>query len=63
MFVSSVLPDVMAMLPNVQFTQRLELHVDVPADGTDKPVVTVSADGRQIELPPVAGEVSLPGLA
>lgn len=59
MFVTSILPDVAAMLPDVQFNQRLDVHIDVVAD-TDKPKVSVSADGRLVELPTMtAGEVPI----
>lgn len=54
MFASQILPDLQTVLPNVEFGQRLEIHVDVPADN-QAATITVRADG-QVVLP-VAGEI------
>ena len=54
MFASQILPDLQTMLPSIEFGQRLEIHVDVPADN-QAATITVSADG-QVVLP-VAGEI------
>lgn len=59
MFASELLPDLAAaLLPTIEFTDRLDVSMGV---GTDKPTISVTADGRQIALPVLtAGEV--PGL-
>ncbi|NLY02892.1 MAG: hypothetical protein GXY83_43125, partial [Rhodopirellula sp.] len=48
----------------VEFGTRLEIHIDAPADPATAPTISVTADGRQIELPTMTlGEVSLPHVA
>jgi len=60
MLASQLLPDLQAMLPNVEFGTRLEIHIDAPADPATAPTISVTADGRQIELPTMTlGEVPL----
>ncbi len=60
MFASQLLPDLQSLLPNVEFGTRLEIHIDASADPATAPKVSVTADGRQIELPVVTlGEVPL----
>ena len=60
MLVESILPDLAAaLLPTIEFTDRLAIRVDLPADG--KPTISVEADG--VVLPPVAGEITLPDVA
>lgn len=54
MFVSQLLPDLQSLLPNVEFGTRLEIHIDAPTDPKTAPTITVSADGRLVELPTLA---------
>jgi len=58
MLALDLLPDLVALLPNVQFGQRLEIHVTVPTDPTATVTIDVSADGAAV--PTVAGEVTMP---